>query len=185
MRISQRKPPRFGRPRQHACKNTKSRRISMIETILEYPPIPSDDLRRTLKLAAPDKEDGKLPHIGLVGDTYTITVSGNDTNDRFCVIDMHVPPGGGPGLHRHDFEETFIVLDGEIEVAFRGKTPSCAQAKPLTFHPTLRIASIMRPPRRLACSACALLRARTDFSRKSAYPSRRAPPLRPNWTRNR
>jgi uncharacterized cupin superfamily protein len=34
---------------------------------------------------------------------------------------MHVPPGGGPGPHRHDFEETFILLEGEIEVTFRGK----------------------------------------------------------------
>jgi uncharacterized cupin superfamily protein len=34
---------------------------------------------------------------------------------------MHVPPGGGPGPHRHDFEETFILLDGEMEVTFRGK----------------------------------------------------------------
>lgn len=93
----------------------------MMENELEYPPIPPDDLKRALKLAEPEKEDGKLPHIGLVGDTYTITVSGSDTNDRFCVIDMHVPPGGGPGPHRHDFEETFIVLDGEIEVTFRGK----------------------------------------------------------------
>jgi quercetin dioxygenase-like cupin family protein len=94
----------------------------MIEKKLEYPPLPADDLQRTLKLAASDTEDGKLPHIGLVGDTYTITVSGDDTNGRFCVIDMHVPSGGGPGPHRHDFEETFIVLDGEVEVTFRGKT---------------------------------------------------------------
>jgi uncharacterized cupin superfamily protein len=34
---------------------------------------------------------------------------------------MHVPPGGGPGPHRHDFEETFILLDGEMEATFRGK----------------------------------------------------------------
>jgi quercetin dioxygenase-like cupin family protein len=94
----------------------------MPEKKLEYAPIPSDNPGRALKLAAPEKDDGKLPHIGLVGDTYTITVSGQDTNDRFCVIDMHVPSGGGPGPHRHDFEETFIVLDGEIEVAFRGET---------------------------------------------------------------
>jgi quercetin dioxygenase-like cupin family protein len=60
-------------------------------------------------------------HIGLVGDTYTVTVSGEDTGGRFCVIDMHIPPGGGPPPHRHDFEETFIVLDGEIEATFRGK----------------------------------------------------------------
>jgi quercetin dioxygenase-like cupin family protein len=55
-----------------------------------------------------------------VGDTYTILLSGNDTGGRFCLIDMHVPPGGGPPPHRHDFEETFTLLEGEIEVTFRG-----------------------------------------------------------------
>src|ERR1700678_3572038 len=79
-----------------------------------------DDLRRTLSLAQPDS-DRNLEHIGLVGDTYTVTVSGEDTAGRFCVIDMHIPPGGGPPPHRHDFEETFIVLEGEIEATFRGK----------------------------------------------------------------
>jgi uncharacterized cupin superfamily protein len=34
---------------------------------------------------------------------------------------MYVPPGGGPGPHRHDFEETFILLEGEVEATFRGK----------------------------------------------------------------
>jgi uncharacterized cupin superfamily protein len=34
---------------------------------------------------------------------------------------MHVPPGGGPPPHRHDFEETFILLEGEMEATFRGK----------------------------------------------------------------
>ena len=85
----------------------------------EYTPIPADDLNRQLTVAQLDA-DG-LPHIGLVGDTYTVTVSGADTNGRFCVIDMLVPPGGGPGPHRHDFEETFILLEGEIEFTFRGQ----------------------------------------------------------------
>jgi len=34
---------------------------------------------------------------------------------------MLVPPGGGPPPHRHDFEESFIVVEGEIEASFRGK----------------------------------------------------------------
>jgi quercetin dioxygenase-like cupin family protein len=91
----------------------------MTETERQYPPIPPDDLNRTLTLAQPD-DNGKSAHIGLVGDTYTVTVAGKDTNGQFCVIDMHIPAGGGPGPHRHDFEETFILLDGEIEVTFRG-----------------------------------------------------------------
>ena len=59
-------------------------------------------------------------HIGLVGDTYTILLNGKDTAGRFCLIDMHIPPGGGPPPHRHDFEETFTLLEGEIEATFRG-----------------------------------------------------------------
>jgi quercetin dioxygenase-like cupin family protein len=94
------------------------RRSNMPET--QYPPVPPDDLYRNLTSANPDHE-GKLPHIGLVGDTYTITIDGDDTKGRFCVIDMHIPPGGGPGPHRHDFEETFVVMNGEIEAIFRGK----------------------------------------------------------------
>ena len=79
--------------------------------------IPPDNPNRNLTLGQPDN----LPHIGLVGDTYTITITGEQTDGRFCVIDMHIPPGGGPPPHRHDFEETFILLEGEMEATFRGK----------------------------------------------------------------
>lgn len=83
-------------------------------------PIPPDDLGRNLALAQPN-EDQNLPHIGLAGDTYTILLTGKDTAGRYCLIDMHVPPGGGPPPHRHDFEEMFTILEGEIEFAFRGE----------------------------------------------------------------
>jgi quercetin dioxygenase-like cupin family protein len=83
-------------------------------------PIPSDDLRRKLTVADPDK-NGSLPHIGIVGDTYTILLTGAETDGRFCLIDMYIPPGGGPPPHRHDFEESFTILEGEIEASFRGE----------------------------------------------------------------
>jgi quercetin dioxygenase-like cupin family protein len=83
-------------------------------------PIPADDLQRNLTTARPDT-DKNLPHIGVVGDTYTIVLTGEDTAGRFCLIDMHIPPGGGPPLHRHDFEETFTLLEGQLDVTFRGK----------------------------------------------------------------
>ena len=92
----------------------------MSEKSAAYAPLPPDDLNRTLTIATPGK-DQSLPHIGLVGDTYTIAVSGDQTGGRFCVIDMHIPPGGGPPPHRHDFEETFILLEGEMEATFRGR----------------------------------------------------------------
>ena len=82
-------------------------------------PIPADDPARALTHVAPDS-DPALPHLGVVGDTYTILVSGSDTAGRYTLIDMHVPPGGGPPPHRHDFEEMFTILEGEIELTFRG-----------------------------------------------------------------
>ncbi|HEX3714397.1 MAG TPA: cupin domain-containing protein [Trebonia sp.] len=84
-------------------------------------PVPPDDLSRQLTVARPDA-DQSLPHIGLVGDTYTILVDGQDTAGKYTLIDMHIPPGGGPPPHRHDFEEMFTVLDGEVRVTFRGQT---------------------------------------------------------------
>ena len=79
--------------------------------------LPPDDLQRKLALA---NTGAKSPHMGLAGDTYTILLTGKDTAGHFCLIDMHVPPGGGPPPHRHDFEETFSLLEGELDVTFRG-----------------------------------------------------------------
>jgi quercetin dioxygenase-like cupin family protein len=81
--------------------------------------LPPDDATRKLTLAHPD--DRKLRHISIAGGTYTILVSGEQTGGRYCLIDMLVPPGGGPPPHRHDFEEMFTILDGEIELTFRGE----------------------------------------------------------------
>jgi quercetin dioxygenase-like cupin family protein len=112
---------RFAKREQSQDPNQINQRsTTMFEKTPQYPPLPPDDTKRTLTIAQPDT-DQTLPHIGVVGDTYTITVSGDQTNGRFCVIDMHIPPGGGPAPHRHDFEETFILLEGEVEAIFRGK----------------------------------------------------------------
>ena len=86
-----------------------------------YPPVPPDDLRRRLAVARPDT-DQPLLHLGIGSGTYTILVSGRETAGRYALIDMHVPPGGGPPPHRHDFEEMFTVLEGAVEVTFRGET---------------------------------------------------------------
>jgi quercetin dioxygenase-like cupin family protein len=82
--------------------------------------IPPDDANRKLTVANPD--DPKLRHISIVGGTYTLLVTGGQTGGRYCLIDMLVPPGGGPPPHRHDFEEMFTILNGEIELTFRGET---------------------------------------------------------------
>lgn len=86
-----------------------------------YPPIPPDDLGRALAIARPETDD-TLPHVGIGTGTYTILLSARETAGRYALIDMLVPPGGGPPPHRHDFEEMFTVLEGEVLVTFRGET---------------------------------------------------------------
>jgi quercetin dioxygenase-like cupin family protein len=81
--------------------------------------IPDDDPARQLTVA--DLENAAAPHVAVVGDVYTILVSGAQTGGRYCLIDMIVAPGGGPPPHRHDFEEMFTILEGELEFTFRGK----------------------------------------------------------------
>jgi quercetin dioxygenase-like cupin family protein len=81
--------------------------------------IPPDDLNNQFTLANPD--DPKMRHISVAGGTYTILVSGEQTGGRYSLIDMLVPSGGGPPPHRHDFEEMFTILEGEIELTFRGE----------------------------------------------------------------
>jgi quercetin dioxygenase-like cupin family protein len=82
--------------------------------------IPADDLSRNLTLADPD--GAGVPHISVAGGTYSILVSGAQTAGRYCLVDMLVPAGGGPPPHRHDFEEMFTLLEGELEFTFRGKS---------------------------------------------------------------
>jgi len=82
--------------------------------------IPPDDPNRQLTVADPD--GGELRRVSIVGNNYTILVSGAQTAGRYCLIDMLVPDGGGPPPHRHDFEEMFTLLEGELEFTFRGKT---------------------------------------------------------------
>src|SRR5262249_37015891 len=82
--------------------------------------IPPDNLQR--KLSATNADGPQANHVSVVGDIYTVLIRGSDTDGRYGLIDMLVPTGGGPPLHRHDFEEMFTVLEGEVEFTFRGKT---------------------------------------------------------------
>jgi mannose-6-phosphate isomerase-like protein (cupin superfamily) len=84
---------------------------------LEPPALAADDPRRALAIARSDDEG--LVHLAVVGDTYTVLLSSEQTDGRFAMLDMLIPPGGGPPRHRHDFEECFRVLEGSIDVYLR------------------------------------------------------------------
>ncbi len=55
--------------------------------------------------------------LSVVGDSYRIVISGKQTEGAYAVIEMLIPPGHGPGPHAHaNFQESFYVLDGEVEI---------------------------------------------------------------------
>jgi quercetin dioxygenase-like cupin family protein len=66
---------------------------------------------QNIKITSPTEGE----YVGVMGDNYRIIVSGKETNGEYAVIDMIVPPGGGPAPHSHsDIHETFFVTEGEL-----------------------------------------------------------------------
>jgi quercetin dioxygenase-like cupin family protein len=50
------------------------------------------------------------------GDMYTFLVTGEETGGAYFAMEALVPPGGGPPPHIHRREdETFYVLEGQVE----------------------------------------------------------------------
>jgi len=66
-------------------------------------------------------QDGQS--LSVVGDTYRILISGEQTGGAYAAIDMLVPHDGGPGPHSHaSFQESFYVIEGEIEFKSEAST---------------------------------------------------------------
>jgi quercetin dioxygenase-like cupin family protein len=50
-----------------------------------------------------------------IGGDVTFVARGEDTNGATAVLELRVPPGEGPPLHRHTREDEWIhVLEGEV-----------------------------------------------------------------------
>lgn len=61
-----------------------------------------------------NKNEGE--YLAIAGGNYRIIISGEQTSGNYAVIEMTVPPGGGPPPHAHpDIQEMFHVLEGEVE----------------------------------------------------------------------
>jgi quercetin dioxygenase-like cupin family protein len=50
----------------------------------------------------------------VLGGLYEVKVSSDETDDAMVVMEMTIPPGGGPPLHTHQGAETVYVLDGTV-----------------------------------------------------------------------
>ena len=71
-------------------------------------------MKSSTPITITDPQQGQS--LSIAGGCYRIIVSGKQTNDEYAVIEMLVPPGGGPGPHAHpEIHETFYVAEGEVE----------------------------------------------------------------------
>jgi quercetin dioxygenase-like cupin family protein len=46
--------------------------------------------------------------------TTDVLLRSEETGGRMSVTDILVPPGAGPPLHTHDFDEAFYMVEGEL-----------------------------------------------------------------------
>ena len=76
---------------------------------------------RPTKIITVNPREGQ--DLSVVGDNYRLLITGKETENALAVIDMLIPPGGGPMPHAHaGFQESFYVIEGEIVVRTEEQT---------------------------------------------------------------
>ena len=69
-------------------------------------------MRKDVAIVEPEAGDT----LAVAGGNYRVVISGEMTGGNYAVIEMLVPPGGGPPPHAHpNMQEMFYVLEGEVE----------------------------------------------------------------------
>jgi quercetin dioxygenase-like cupin family protein len=81
------------------------------------------DRRETTEAAAITVPPDGGATVWLLGDTYTLKITGEQTGGAFALLEALVPPNSGPPPHRHLREdETFVVLEGALEFRANRRT---------------------------------------------------------------
>lgn len=55
------------------------------------------------------------------GETFTFTETADETGGARVVTEIEVQPGGGPPAHAHHPQETFELVDGEVQLLLNGR----------------------------------------------------------------
>jgi quercetin dioxygenase-like cupin family protein len=59
----------------------------------------------------------------VMSDVVRFTVTGEETDGAFTMVEISIPPGGGPPpLHTHPCHESFCVIEGSITIFHEGDT---------------------------------------------------------------
>jgi quercetin dioxygenase-like cupin family protein len=60
-----------------------------------------------------------------LGTLARVLLDGGQTGERLAVIELVLPHGASPPLHSHPQDETFYILDGEVDVWVEDRPRRC------------------------------------------------------------
>ena len=72
-----------------------------------------------------DREPGRARIVDLADPGYgedANEVQGHNHNAAVSIIAIDAPPGSGPKLHRHPYEEVFVIQEGSVTFMAGGET---------------------------------------------------------------
>ena len=58
--------------------------------------------------------------IEVLVDKITLKLTSTDTNSKYSILEFETPEGVGQPPHSHDWDETYIVLEGQLDLNING-----------------------------------------------------------------
>jgi quercetin dioxygenase-like cupin family protein len=73
--------------------------------------------------------------VSVAGDKYIYLITGDESGGAYALFEVVVSPNGGPPPHIHHREdESFYVMEGQLEFSVNGKTVKAAAGTFLHLH---------------------------------------------------
>jgi quercetin dioxygenase-like cupin family protein len=86
------------------------------------------------RAGAPPRVVDETEPLWFLGTLARVLLDGEQTGERFAVIEILLPRGASPPLHSHPQDETFYILDGEVTVWVEEEAHHC-RAGAIAFAP--------------------------------------------------
>ena len=73
-------------------------------------------------MAATIVKAGERMPLNVLGMPLTMLCEASETTGNWSLFEEEVPLGMGPPVHRHEWDEAYYILDGEIDFTIDGQT---------------------------------------------------------------
>jgi mannose-6-phosphate isomerase-like protein (cupin superfamily) len=71
-----------------------------------------------------------MKSLWVLGDVYTIKISGDETQGRYSIWEIETAPNNGPLLHKHSMEdEAFYILEGDFSFSHCSKETKASKGQ--------------------------------------------------------